>query len=282
MISAPSCAYSFRDLIIRVADYLGVADNSGDAPAVPSEAHNLSLCKRLANDGFRRFAMCDSADPSLKGYKWSFLSQPHSLTLNADGTGPQNVNGANWRYRMPWFFSGQVRRDWTYGENTRNTVIRCVSEHEIMRARSSAPDVAGYPCQCAFRMLPQVQNTQARRWEAIFFPDPGSDDEINITIGVAPAGMSDLDDMHFAGWQHDEAVVAACLAEAEFDRDEQRGIREDRFQSMLASSIAIDRPTAPRSLGYNGDPSMGRNRQAGNRDWYTGVDSVNGTAIDAA
>lgn len=63
---------TFEQLQIRVADFLGIANRSGSSLAVPSDAKNLELVKRLVNDGYRRM---------LTDYeKWNVLNVP--LTIN--------------------------------------------------------------------------------------------------------------------------------------------------------------------------------------------------------
>lgn len=63
---------------IRVADYLGIADRSGSSLAVPTDAKDLELVKRLVNDGYRRF-LTDNE-------KWNFLVVPLAITFVAQST----------------------------------------------------------------------------------------------------------------------------------------------------------------------------------------------------
>lgn len=71
----PTLRMTFEQMQIRVADYLGIADRSGSTLAVPTDAKNLELVKRLVNDGYRRF-LTDNE-------KWNFLNVP--LTINLLG-----------------------------------------------------------------------------------------------------------------------------------------------------------------------------------------------------
>lgn len=64
---------TFEQLQIRVADFLGIANRSGSSLAVPSDAKNLELVKRLVNDGYRRFIT--------EQENWNFLNVPLSLTF---------------------------------------------------------------------------------------------------------------------------------------------------------------------------------------------------------
>jgi hypothetical protein len=55
-MAAPTLRLTFTNMQLRVAEFLGIALNSGSsAVAVPTDAHDLDLVKRLVNDGYRRF-----------------------------------------------------------------------------------------------------------------------------------------------------------------------------------------------------------------------------------
>lgn len=72
-MSDPSLRLTFQTLQIRVADFLGIADRSGSALAVPTDAKDLELVKRLVNDGYRRFVS--------ESEKWNFLNVPLAITF---------------------------------------------------------------------------------------------------------------------------------------------------------------------------------------------------------
>lgn len=79
---------TFEQLQIRIADFLGIANRSGSSLAVPSDAKNLELVKRLANDGYRRM---------LTDYeKWNILNVPLTINFIAQlsGTVTAVVTGA--------------------------------------------------------------------------------------------------------------------------------------------------------------------------------------------
>jgi len=61
---------TFRDLIIDVAYKLGIASYGStgtDAPSIPTDNHDLTLCKRIVNKAIRMF-IHDGPKPS--GWKW--------------------------------------------------------------------------------------------------------------------------------------------------------------------------------------------------------------------
>jgi hypothetical protein len=119
----PTLALTFADLIIRVAEYLGVAyyGEDGTQPAqVPVNPHDLELCKRLVNDGYRRFI---NSHP--KG-RWNFLTPIITIQFVAG----QAV------YDLPAGFFGSVLVPWTYDPNGPHRVIGEVPEPTIRAWRA--------------------------------------------------------------------------------------------------------------------------------------------------
>src|SRR3954471_2161045 len=98
-MAQPTLAQHSRALIIRIAEFLGIADLSGSAAAVPSDAKDLDLCVRLLNDGYRRF---------INSNVWNFLTPTMSLTLDPTGLGSQCVAADASRYYTPTGFYGEM------------------------------------------------------------------------------------------------------------------------------------------------------------------------------
>jgi hypothetical protein len=73
-MAAPTLRLTFTNMQLRVAEFLGIALNSGSsAVAVPTDAHDLDLVKRLVNDGYRRFV---NSHPY-----WNFLMPVFNIQL---------------------------------------------------------------------------------------------------------------------------------------------------------------------------------------------------------
>lgn len=253
-VSPPTAGYTFRDLVIRVAEYLGVANygtNADEKAQVPSDNHDLDLCKRLVNDGIRMF-IADNP-------KWNWLDRVFRLNVSADGDGPWNVAGDPARYYMPPDFNGDGAKGWTFdkGEDVPPTIL-IVSERQIRRRRSFGAEESGEPFWAAFRPLEdsEIPEGTGIRWEVMFYPEPGEDYTLLYRFRHYFNELVDLDrDRQPAGVHHDEAVLAACLAKAEIDRDDTAGARMQFYRQKLANSIRIDQQAAPTNLGYNGDAS---------------------------
>lgn len=70
-IVEPTSALTFSDLILEVAYKIGVAYYGADgtgAAAIPVDAHDLALCKRIVNKAVRKF-INDAPPPS--GWRWT-------------------------------------------------------------------------------------------------------------------------------------------------------------------------------------------------------------------
>jgi hypothetical protein len=78
----PTLGLTFQDLITRVAETIGLAYYGAAGNQVaqnPVDVHDLDVCKRLVNDGYRRFI---NSNP-----RWSFLTPTFTLTLAPGYTG---------------------------------------------------------------------------------------------------------------------------------------------------------------------------------------------------
>ena len=78
---APDSTLTYKDLLIRVAEaagiasYINPADAADNTAQVPTDPHNLDLCKRAVNDGLDQFYLSNP--------RWSFLKPTVSLSLVA-------------------------------------------------------------------------------------------------------------------------------------------------------------------------------------------------------
>lgn len=250
-MSEPTGGLTFEDLVIRVAEYLGVASygvNGDGAAAVPTDAHDLALCKRLVNDGIRMFI----ADNS----KWRWTRKLFSLDIT-NTSSPLQVSGDPARYYMPEDFNGDAMGRWTYGDDEDLWPrIVTVPEHVIREYRSVGSSQSGFPLFAAFRPLPdsEIPEGQRARWEVIFYPDPGQPQTVMLPYRHYFNRLTALTQRQPAGAEFDEAIEAAALAKAELDRDDVAGGRMTYYKERLEKAINIDLLSAPR-VGPNLDRS---------------------------
>ncbi len=256
-MAEPTLALTFQDLIIRVAECLGVASYADGTAGVPTDAHDLEVCKRIVNDGWRRFY---NSNP-----QWNWTNRTFSITFNptADDNPSVQVDGEVWRYYMPDGFYGHMIGKMTYAENTGHLDIIEVPESHI-RARRVSASYAGYPIEYSIR---PITDDPQRRWELIVWPDPASALTVTGRCRIYPNKLVELTDRPSAGPIFDEAIEAACKAEAERQREDSSGLLESQWAEALTRAIAIDQKTAPSRLGDygGGKETLGR--------VYTGVDT---------
>ena len=68
-MSEPTSAYTFKDLVAKIAHEMGVAyyaSGSGKALIPADDEYNLQICKEIVNDGIKMFI----ADAPVKGWRW--------------------------------------------------------------------------------------------------------------------------------------------------------------------------------------------------------------------
>lgn len=340
-------AMGFQDFIIRVAEYLGIADygsSGGVAAGVPTDAHDLDLCKRLVNDGWRRFVGAQARwnwmsplislnlVPATLGTVQSATSTTFTDTNRTEGTNvwtgatvailtgtgagtsqtvASNTSGGvftmtsawpvtpdststynlipassqlvdptdNSRYYMPDGFYGQIIGFWTYPAQGPRLKIQNCNENHIRQLYAASGSVTGNPWLAAHRPVARTVGPYQQRWEVLFYPTPLTAYTIQARIRVYPNKLVNLTDRTSAGFEFDEAVLAACFAEAEAQRMDKPGPKAQSYTDVISRAIGIDRANSPKRLGYNGDRSddaYGPGRRPLN---YYSVDTYNGNPV---
>lgn len=263
-MAEPTLAKKFQDFIQVVAEHLGLASYSGTTAAVPTDAHDLDLCKRIVNDGWRLFY---NSNP-----RWNWTLQTFAITFDPDGTSDVCVDGNNWRYFLPDGFFGELLGPLTYAENTGHVEIEETPE-SVIRALYARGDTSGYPTAYAVRPL---SGDEARRWELIVWPKPSSALVVTGRCPIYPNKLVELTDKPNCGFQFDEALEAACKFQAELQREDGRpaGL-EEQWTKALARAIAIDFRSAPKRLGdYGGGGGRYMTRPYTGVDTYTNLDGT--------
>jgi hypothetical protein len=256
-----SLGLTFNDLILRVAEYLGVCSYASTVAEIPTDTHDLDLCKRVVNDGYARF---------LNDYKWEFLNVTMQLT----------PDGINYEYELPYDFQGEFLTTWTYPTSGPVAYMKeCPEQH--LRMLRAGRATTGYPSLFAISPKATVDaTTTGARWLVNFWPTPVSTIEtLTARYRRLPMALSATTDRSVAGPQHDQAVKQAAIAAAEIQRYGEAGPQETLYQSLLAGSIKRDVRNVPRSLGYNGDGSDERHSRGHWPSRANQVDSYNGVQV---
>ena len=153
-------------------------------------------------------------------------------------------------YALPATFGGETRGEITYyaGSN-RGVPINWTHELEIRRLRENWNSVSGNPYYAAVRLSPQY-----RRWELMIYPNTGGIYVVEFPYTLYFNKIASMTDSHPAGFAFDEAVKAACLAQAELQGEDAAAGRMNYYrQTALPNAYHIDSRQAPRRLGYVSD-----------------------------
>lgn len=157
-------------------------------------------------------------------------------------------------FTLPATFGGDYVGEITYAANTNQGVnIDWVNESIIRDVREDVTDETGDPYWAAIR--PILRGDPRRRWELVLYPSPDENMSILFPFNIHFDRLLNLSETHPAPFSHDETVKAACLAAAERDQEDAFGPDTQYYRQVcLPNSYRIDAMSAPKRLGYFGNP----------------------------
>lgn len=188
------------------------------------------------------------------------------------------VAGQSWRYYMPDDFYGELLTPWTYNIGGPRLTVNTVPEITIRQLRAGA-NTTGTVSNCAFRPINTTATSTAQRWEALFWPSPATTNTLTAMYKRFPQKLSNLSDRSVAGFQHDDTIMQAILAEAERQRGDTLGPREQGYQTALIRSLKMDARVSSVKQSEFGDRSEDKVPFGRRPLSYYGVDTYNGTRI---
>ncbi|MCK5615808.1 hypothetical protein KAR91_78820 [Candidatus Pacearchaeota archaeon] len=171
MASEPSNATTMSDLMLRVAEKLGIAEYTSTGQIhIPVDQYNFNLCKRYINNGIRMFM----ADSPVKGWRW--MRRLMTVTFDAEGDGDDNINTDAARYKLAENFGGTVDGPIKYDADTAVGTRIDWCDESVIRARRSLSVNTGIPTLAAIRPYQPTSEalSATRQWEMIVDPAPGS------------------------------------------------------------------------------------------------------------
>lgn len=320
MATEATSALTFRDLLIEVSRFIGLAYYGSDGTGVaqvPVDAHDLDECKRHVNNGIRMFVH-DAPQPN--GWRWTrptasvtiwgtisamtgktlvssgYMPAEGStlLTANQDsfyetmeekpivvtGAGTFTVSEyvsatqirvygdasaigvagstfsftADGNYTLPATFGGQYMGQITYTAETNQGIsLDWVDESRIRQWREDITDETGDPYWAAVR--PMTSQSTRRRWELMFYPKPDEIMVVEFPYILHFDRLVNLSEVSPAPIGHDETIRAACLAVCERDVENAMGGQTAYYRQVcLPNSHRVDALSAPKKLGYAGNP----------------------------
>jgi len=168
-------------------------------------------------------------------------------------------------YNLPDDFGG-LEGDMIYSEGSSKPNIRIIGEGKIRSLRAGTTSRT-YPQFAAIRPKKQTITTTGQRFEIMFFPVPAVTDTLSYKMLVLPELLVTTTITYpYGGAMHSETILASCLAVAESQEDEKRGVKWQEFMDRLAASIQIDkRLISADHFGYNRDDSDSAHRTGSRR-----------------
>lgn len=188
-------------------------------------------------------------------------------------------------YTLPANFSGQFTGEPTYVANTnRGMILRWTSEFAIRSRRQNYNIESGTPYEMAVRLIPTpsyapLKNTSGlmlprRRWELMTWRISSEFLSVLFPYTLGFNAMVNLTDVPPSPFSHDEALLSCCKAVAEKEVDDTMSGPDWMYyhQTALKQSWQIDARSAPKSLGYFGNPTAANSAvppiQAFRDFWY--------------
>lgn len=165
---------------------------------------------------------------------------------------------SNGNYTLPRTFGGQYTGKITYAAGTNQGIDLEWSTDANIRAWREDIDVnTGDPFWAAIRVMDT--GTPRRRWELMMYPEPDEVLVVEFPYTLHFDSLVDLAEVHPAPIGHDEAIKAACRAMAEREINEAPGPDSDYYRNVaLPNSYRVDAASAPKRLGYFGNPGSAR------------------------
>ena len=162
---------------------------------------------------------------------------------------------ADGNYTLPPTFGGQYIGEITYAADTNQGIsLKWRDEVTIRQWREDVTDETGDPYWAAVR--PMTRGQPRRRWELLLYPKPDEVMGIEFPYILHFDRLVDLDEVPPAPIGHDEAIKAACRAMVEKDQDGVPGPEWEYYRQIaLPNSHRVDALSAPKRLGYFGNPS---------------------------
>ena len=215
------------------------------------------------------------------------FGQPASSTFANPGNSTSWSMVSQGDYTLPADFAGQYSGEITYIQNTnRGMTLQWTSEASIRQRRQNFNFESGTPYECAVRLMPTPSITttipggislsyapQRRRWQLMTWRISSEFLHVIFPYVLGFQSLVNLTDTPPSPFSFDEALKAACLAQAEFDVENQQGMAWQYYkQDALQQAYVIDNMNAPKRLGYFGNPTSVSSAGAAIRDfrdsWY--------------
>lgn len=225
-----------------IGRYLGYGRDSTDWTSDQAQDVN-----DIIDSGLRQFYTPMPLPGERTAHTWSFMRPMLDTTMVVDDTD----------YDLPSDFGGFAgslyfpASDEAYGCPIRQTGVG-----EILSLRqNSASDTSSRPT--LYAVYPKASTGAAATvWNLAVWPAPDATYTLRGQYIVNPLQLASGAPYPLGGQPHAETLRESCLAAAELELNDERGIHYAQFIERLAASVSLDRNVStPDYFGYNGDRS---------------------------
>jgi hypothetical protein len=232
-------AVTYDDLVREVAFFLGF----GRKASTELDAQDLALVDSKVQAGYHQFLFPPKHREDAAAHLWNFLIPAATL----------NIVATDYDYDLPNNF-GAMLGEFTYAPDAGWAPIPLVGEGQVMAARARA-NLSGHPKVAAIRPKAPT-GTAEQHYEVLFYPTPDASYTLYYRCYLLINKLSTTSSHALGGVRHRQTLIESCLAVAEGMNDEE-GVHFRAFLRNLAASVSYDEEaSSPKTLGYNGDPSL--------------------------
>jgi len=192
------------------------------------------------------------ADTSETEYTITGYTSSSVVTVSADAsadTGDTFTITGTGLFRMPDDFGSSVgdRMSWDDDDTAaRPVAYRSSADISVFMQKS---DSAGIPQYAAFQPAAS-DGTSGQRFGVRLYPPPDSDYTLTYQYRPLPDKMvSATAEFPYGGSDATLVIRASCLAVAEIERDDMIGVRNAKYEAMLARLISRYNKSRPGDLG---------------------------------
>jgi len=229
-------------------------------------ADQLAITDKIIDIGSRKFYHPPPIPGERTTHTWSFMQPIMRLGLAVDVVD----------YDLPDDYGGLLDKVYLSSDDTTWSEIDVTNTARILNYRQGDRSTfTGRPELVAVQVIPSTGETPTR-FTLMVWPTPDQEYTLSFPYTSNPYQLSSTAAYPLGGQPHAETLRTACLAAAEQNLNDERGLQYAEFMERLAASVHFDRQAnGPKSLGYNGDRSSSRRPWGTGRGWnevtYNGV-----------
>lgn len=232
-----SLQLTFSDVYSKVGEFLGWITPGGTLTGT-----DLANAKNVVHRGYRRFLYSVDLRTG-KGHIWSFMQEFKTLE-----TVPNQ-----WIYNLPADYDRLVM-GFIHESDSGYPPMARISPEMIYQMRAGG-ESSSYPHYYAIRPGRYVKEI-GTTYEVIFFETPNSVYELNYSYSIRPPQLSATTDLFLGGDFASEVILEHCLAVAEQEYDDTRGIHSQTAQELTQQLIEADHPIVADHVGKNLDTNI--------------------------